>query len=284
VLTGVGGVLAFGMGLTLGLLGAGGSILTVPLLVYVLGVEPKEAISSSLFIVATTSVVALARHAPSGRVRWRVGLIFAAFSTVGAYVGGRAAEWVPAPVLLALLATVMLATGITMLAPARRAARPGRRPSRPAALAAEALVLGGFMGLVGAGGGFALVPALARLGGLSMHEAVATSLLVIALNALGGFAGHASHAGAAWTLTALLAAAAAAGAVTGGALTPRVPQDVLRRLFACLVLGLGVFVAVAQAPATLPAPWWPLGLAGVLAVAAMLCRRAFRPPAALGAP
>ena len=109
------------VGVSLGVLGGGGSILTVPILVYLAGQDPKEAIATSLFVVGATSLAALVPHARAHRVRWRTGLLFGAFSMVGAYGGGRLAAYVPGTALLIAFALMMLATAFAMLR------RPGRR-------------------------------------------------------------------------------------------------------------------------------------------------------------
>jgi uncharacterized membrane protein YfcA len=283
---GLAAALSLAMGLNLGLLGGGGSIMAVPVLIYVLAVETKAAIASSLLIVGATSAVGLARHARAGNVRWRIGGLFAAASMLGSYGGGRASAHVPGMVLLLLLAGMMFTTAIVMLRPGRAStrAKPSRRVPT-AEIILEALALGAFTGLIGAGGGFLVVPTLLLFGGLSMREAVGTSLLVIALNSLAGFAGHAAHATVSWPLTALVAGVAAIGAVSGSVLSPRLPQRILRRAFACLVLTMGVILVAGQVPPPIRAallPWWPLWLAVGAAAMAVLCRRTFHGPRALG--
>ena len=108
-------VLAVLVGVSLGLLGGGGSILAVPLLVYVAGMDAKEAIATSLLVVGTTSAVALIPHARAGRVRWRTGLLFGAAGMVGAYAGGRVAEFIPGTVLLVAFSLMMLASAVAMI-------------------------------------------------------------------------------------------------------------------------------------------------------------------------
>jgi uncharacterized membrane protein YfcA len=280
-------VLSFAMGLSLGLLGGGGSVLAVPILVYVLDVETKAAIASSLLVVGTTAAVGLVRHAHVGNVRWRTGLLFAGLSMIGAYAGGRAAAHVPGAILLVLLGGTMIATAIALLRSDRGpTTTTQRRHATPAAVLLQALALGGFMGLIGAGGGFLLVPTLLLLGGLSMHEAIATSLLVIALNSVAGFAGHVQHATVDWTAAALVAGVAAGGAVSGGVLATHLPPHALRRAFACLILGIGVFLLAEQLPPgirSILAAWWPLWLAAAIAAMALVCRRALNPPGTVGA-
>lgn len=277
------------VGVSLGILGGGGSILTVPILVYLAGQDTKEAIATSLFVVGVTSLAALVPHARARRVRWRTGLFFGAFSMAGAYGGGRLAEYVSGTVLLVAFALMMLATAVAMLSRPRH----GREKTRPAHgelpvrhIAVEGLVVGAVTGLVGSGGGFLVVPALAILGGLPMGIAVGTSLLVIAMKSFAGLAGHLSGVEIDWRLALTVTAAAVAGSLAGGRLAGRIPQDALRKSFGWFVVVMGVFVLVQQlgtAVWTHPATWAGLGAVVTLAVAARLWRAA-RPRSALPPP
>ncbi len=240
----VAALLALLVGMVLGLLGGGGSILTVPVLVYVLGIDAKGAIATSLLVVAVTSAVALIPHARRGCVRWRLGLGFGAVSMVGAYAGGWAAAFVPGSVLLLLFAAVMVVAGGAMLRGRTQSAT--KPPARPAVLAVEALAVGAFTGLVGAGGGFVVVPALALLGGLSMRAAVGTSLLVIAMKSVAGLAGHLSHASIDPILAAVFVVAASAGALFGSRLSHRIPADKLKRGFGVFVLITAAFIGAQE--------------------------------------
>ncbi|WP_406081659.1 sulfite exporter TauE/SafE family protein [Micromonospora sp. NBC_00858] len=277
VLTVAGAVL---IGVSLGLLGGGGSILAVPLLVYVADLPAKEAIATSLLVVGATSAVAVLPHARAHRVRWRTGLIFGVAGMTGAYAGGRLAELVPATVLLTAFALMMLATAVAMI----RGRRSGEVKPVPHELPVlkvilEGVVVGMVTGLVGAGGGFLVVPALALLGGLPMPVAVGTSLVVIAMKSLAGLAGYLSSVSINWGLAAAVTAAAVAGSLLGGRLVGRIPEDVLRKAFGWFVVVMGVFVLVQQAPAGLrsnPLLWALAGLAAAAVVATMLVRRGKR--------
>ncbi len=236
------------IGLTLGLLGGGGSILTVPMLVYVVKLDPREAIASSLFVVGTTSLVGVVAHARAGRVAWRVGGLFGAAGMAGAYLGGRAARFVPATLLLVLFAVMMLLTSAAMLR-GRRGGPSGEREVAVVKALLLGLAVGAFSGLVGAGGGFLVVPALSLLGGLPMPRAIATSLLVIALQSLAGFAGHVAHVSLHLPLLAVITTASIAGSVVGARLASRANPETLRRGFGWLVLAMGVFLLGKQLPA-----------------------------------
>ncbi|ALO12477.1 putative permease [Streptomyces venezuelae] len=271
------------VGVSLGVLGGGGSILTVPILVYLAGQDTKEAIATSLFVVGVTSLAALVPHARARRVRWRTGLLFGAFSMVGAYGGGRLAECVPGTALLVAFALMMLATAVAML----RRPRSGRAKERPAHrdlplkhIAVEGLVVGAVTGLVGSGGGFLVVPALALLGGLPMGIAVGTSLLVIAMKSFAGLAGHLSGVEIDWRLALIVTAAAVVGSLAGSRVAGRIPPDALRKGFGWFVVVMGVFVLAQQldtAVWTHPATWAVFG-AVLAAVIAVRLWRAHQPP------
>lgn len=279
------------IGVSLGVLGGGGSILTVPILVYLAGQGTKEAIAASLFVVGVTSLAALVPHARARRVRWRTGLLFGVFSMAGAYGGGRLAEYVPGPVLLVGFAVMMLATAVAMLRRRRGgghrdrgAARPERAGQAVAGIAVKGLAVGAVTGLVGSGGGFLVVPALAILGGLPMGLAVGTSLLVIAMNSFAGLAGHLTGVSVDWGLALVVTAAAVIGSTVGARLAGRIPQDTLRTAFGWFVVVMGVLVLARQLPPaawTHPATWAVLGAgfgSGTTAVIGSRVRHAPRHP------
>lgn len=234
------------IGCVLGLLGGGGGILAVPVLVYALNVAPKPAIAMSLLLVGVTSLVGAALQARARLVHWKLGALFASFSMTGAFAGGRLAALVPERVLLGGLGSVMLLTAFAML---KR--RLPRRVVRAVPLPRVLLMAAGVgvvSGLVGAGGGFLIVPVLTLFGGLTMREAIGTSLFVSTLQALAGFAGHVSHVELDWQLAMSLTGAEVVGILFGTALGRRVSGGALRRAFAGLVMATGLFVLGRQLP------------------------------------
>lgn len=256
------------IGISLGILGGGGSILTVPILVYLAGQGSKEAIATSLFVVGVTSLIGLTPHARAHRVRWRTGLIFGAVSMVGAYGGGRVAEYIPGTVLLIAFALMMLATAVAMLRKGAGLKKGGHKAAHtemPVRLVvAEGLVVGAVTGLVGSGGGFLVVPALALLGGLPMSVAVGTSLLVIAMKSFSGLAGHLAGVQIDWGLALMVTTAAVVGSLVGSRFAGRIPQDTLRKVFGWFVVVMGVFVLSQQLPAAVwTSPWTWIGAGGV---------------------
>jgi len=253
------------IGLALGLLGGGGSILAVPILTYAVGLEPREAIATSLLIVGTTSAFALVPHARSGNVAWRTGLLFGATAMAGAYLGGRAAGWFSGSTLLLLFAAMMVATAVGMFRGRGTPARRSEGGSLPVTLViVEGLIVGAATGLVGAGGGFLVVPALVLLGGMDMHRAIGTSLLVIALKSFAAFAGHAADVSVDFELAAAVTAGAVVGALAGAKLASRVPEGALRRGFGVFVLVMAGYIVWRETGATLAA--WVLGNAWLTAL------------------
>jgi uncharacterized membrane protein YfcA len=231
--------LAVVVGVSLGLLGGGGSILTVPLLAYVAGLDAKQAIATSLLVVAVTSTVGAISHARAGRVQWRTGLVFGVAGMVGAFAGGLLARSVPGAALLIGFAVIMIATAVAMLR-GRKEASGGEPPrSLPVfKIVEQGLAVGLVTGLVGAGGGFLVVPALALLGGLPMPVAVGTALVVIAMNSFAGFIGHLSSAQIEWRLAGAVTAAALVGGLIGARLTAFVNPAALRKAFGWFVLAM----------------------------------------------
>ncbi len=252
-------VLAIVIGMAVGLLGGGGSILTTPLLVYVMDFDAKQAIAASLFVVAVTSLFGLIQHARAGRVRWRTGLIFGAAGMVGAFVGGQIGARLPGSLLLAAFAVMMAATAVAMLRGRRKVEGAGHSGLPLFRILLDGFIVGLVTGLVGAGGGFLVVPALVLLGGLPMPIAVGTSLLVVMMKSIAGFIGYAFTFGGPnglvalnpetsfnWTVVLIVTAFAIVGALVGARLAGRIHPDRLRKGFGWFVLAMAVFILVQE--------------------------------------
>lgn len=242
--------LAFLVGLSLGLLGGGGSILTVPVLVYVLHVAPKPAIATSLVVVGVTALGGALRHALHRNLDLRVGLGFGAAGIAGASLGSRVAamQAVPGAALLLAFAILMVVVAATMLRGGAGSGEQAGSGSRAEVSLAKVVVygsLGGALtGLLGVGGGFVIVPMLLLVARLPMHLAVGTSLLVIALNCAAGLVGFLGHVPIQWTLALTFAVVSVAGSLVGATLAPRVRPQRLRRAFALLVLLTGTAILI----------------------------------------
>ncbi len=238
--------LPFGLaiGILLGLVGGGGSILAVPVLVYVLGEPVKRATGESLFIVGVTALVGAIAAARDGRVRVRVALPFAAAGAVSAVAGTVLNRLVEGQVILLGFGVLLLAAAYAMArhpAARRRTGEdePGVDWARVTAAGAATGLLTGFFGI---GGGFVIVPALTLVLGLPMTFAVGTSLLVIALTSGSALAAHLATGSINVSLSAAFTVAAIGGAVTGTQLHGRIPEPLLRRLFAALLVTVAAVV------------------------------------------
>jgi len=243
--------LAVIIGLLLGLLGGGGSILTVPMLVYLLHVEPKIAIVTSFVVVGISSLMALIPHARRGSVCWTNGLFFGLAGMAGAFGGGRMAAHFSGDLLMTLFGLVSLVTGLLMLRGKRGDAKPNAvdQPTSVCPLRVpfvrvlfDGFFVGGLTGMVGVGGGFLIVPALTLLVGLPMQGAVGTSLLIIAMNALAGLSGYSQYVALDWELTAVVSAGAIVGSAVGAGLSAYVKPAALRKAFAVMVILVAVYV------------------------------------------
>lgn len=236
------------IGLSLGLLGGGGSILALPVLVYVARVDVHAAIGMSLAIVGGTALVGGLVHARAGRVDLRAGALFGIAGMIAAPLGARATHLVAPRLLLLLFAALMLGVGTLML----RGGGEIRTRLRPPRLAAPlaGLLVGLLTGFLGVGGGFLIVPALTLLAGLELPAAVGTSLLVIAANSAAGLAFHLGQGEMPAGLTGALTLAAVAGALAGVRLSSGLQPARLRRGFALFVIlvGLALLARNAIAP------------------------------------
>jgi uncharacterized membrane protein YfcA len=250
--------IAFGfvIGLMLGLLGGGGSILTVPIFVYVLGFGAKESIAMSLAVVGATSLVGAAGHWRLGHVKIQVALVFGVIAMLGTYIGTRLATRLTGTEQLAIFAVAIVFAAGVMLSRRRTdvahipAASPGPSSSSFALIAARALIVGLLTGLVGIGGGFLIVPALVW-SGLAMRQATGTSLMAIAMNCAVGFFGYSGQVQIAWVPMALVAAGTIPGVATGTYAIQFISQDALRRVFAVFLFGLAAYMLYRTVPAVL---------------------------------
>ena len=177
----IGYLLATLIGFSLGIMGRGGSILTVPILVYVLKMDPKLSIALSLAIVGITSLVGVFNHFRAKNINLKVAALFAPFAMVGTFLGAKISKFMTGEVQLILFAIIMLMASVLMIK-GRKEAEEEEKEIKIPLLGAQAIVVGIVTGLVGVGGGFLIVPALVLLTGLSMKRAVGTSLFIIALN------------------------------------------------------------------------------------------------------
>ncbi|MEY3022887.1 MAG: hypothetical protein RIS86_2085 [Planctomycetota bacterium] len=254
---------AVAVGLSLGLLGSGGAILTVPILVYLVGHGEKTAIAESLAIVGAIALFGVLRAAMQRRIDWTSALLLAIPGIAGTWSGARVAQWVPGAVQLLLLAGLMLTASVLMFrkprvgnAPAC-AMKPGERAPAcgTAIIAAQGVGLGFATGLVGVGGGFLIVPVLVLLRRLPMPTAIGTSLAIISVNSATGLVAYAGGDGLDldWRIVGMFIALGVAGSLVGNVLAGRIYQDTLRRMFAAFLVVMAGYIAWRQAPRAFPA-------------------------------
>jgi uncharacterized protein len=235
-------ILAALIGLSLGLLGSGGSIVTLPVLVYIARVPPHEAVGMSLLIVGTTSALGSIFNLRRGDFDLRAGAFFAASGIVGAFIGSKFTHMVSARVLLLCFGVLMSVVGLRMLSGSQTA--PPRRQCKPLRCLATGVAVGLLTGFLGVGGGFVILPALVLFAGLEMKAAIGTSLAVIAVNCFSGLLGQLRYVQFEWGLTLGFLAAAAIGMLGGLTLANRISSQSLRRVFAGSIIVLGVFLVI----------------------------------------
>jgi len=233
-------------GLMLGILGSGGSIVTMPAFIYLLGVAPKPAIAMSLGVVGLTAGISALQHGWRGNVNFRIVLIFGLFGAAGTFAGARIGILLPDTLQLVMFALIMYAAAYKMIRPGPVAAGGGAGsiagdndnapPLRYLHIALHGVIVGILTGIVGVGGGFLIVPALVLLSGLGMKEAIGTSLAIIALKSFAGFAGYAGSVPIDWPLMAVFSAVAITAGVVGGLISHKIPAAILKSSFAVFLL------------------------------------------------
>lgn len=242
-LGGLSGVL---VGFALGLVGGGGSILAVPLMVYLVGVQnPHVAIGTSALAVAANAATGLAQHARAGNVRWRCGLMYATFGTIGALVGSSLGKSVDGQQLLFLFALLMLAVGALMLRTRKAAGNPDVRLNRENAplLIAYGLGTGTFSGFFGIGGGFLIVPGLIASTDMMMINAVGTSLVAVTAFGLATSGNYAVSGLVDWQLAGTFIAGGVAGGLLGTRLSQRLSAGgQLKTVFALLIFVVAFYM------------------------------------------
>ncbi|RAJ91013.1 hypothetical protein LX87_05354 [Larkinella arboricola] len=246
------------IGLSLGVLGGGGSILTVPVLVYLLGINPVLSTAYSLFVVGTTSLVGSVNYIKQQQVSFRAAAYFALPSFLAVLLTRKYLlpaipdpVWSTSMLVVGKDTTLMVLFSLIMLVAAYRMIRPQKTEGQQAdeslvvnipLLIGEGLLVGTLTGLVGAGGGFLIIPALVLLAHLPMKTAVGTSLFIIALNSMVGFLGDVSHLTADWPFLLAFTSLSILGLVLGTRLARYIPGEKLKSIFGWLLLVMGVFI------------------------------------------
>ncbi len=243
------------VGVTLGLLGSGGSIVTVPLLIYLVEQPEKVAIASSLMIVGTISAVGAMGHIRRGNLVWSTLVQFGLPAMAGTYAGAGVAGFIPGLLQLGLFSLVMLAAAWRMFKASSSKARQGEQRAgdddrlRWLRSGLAGFATGTLAGVVGVGGGFLIVPALVLLFGLPMQRAVATSLLIIVMQSASGFYKYLDileqqHLALDWRVIGVFIGVGLLGFATGGTLGRKVDDALLKKLFASLLTLTGIFIFI----------------------------------------
>lgn len=240
----IGLILSAAIGLSLGLIGGGGSILTVPILVYLLGVGPHEAVGMSLAVVGATSILGAFLHWRRSNVDVSAGLLFGISGIIGAFLGSPLTKMVSPQALLLIFGLLMLVVAVSMIWRRNAPVDDIAHTPHPLQGILAGTGVGILTGFIGVGGGFLIVPALVFFGGLPMKRAIGTSLFIIFLNCAAGLVGHLSTGAFDWRLTGMVSGLAVAGAVAGSFLSHRIAAHRLQSLFAVLVLGVAAFLVV----------------------------------------
>lgn len=243
--------LSLGVGISLGLFGGGGSVLSVVILSFAFDMPPKAAIAVSLLVTGVSSTAALLVRRGSLLGSARTGMAFGGVGMVGAFAGGRLAALVPESVLLTAFGVVMVLTSVAMLrlGPSARGLRPNAKASASTRhIVPLALSIGIVTGMLGAGGGFLIVPALVLHCRMPMKQAMTTSLLVIALQSIAGFLGHLGESSLDWAVVAPFTLMATLGSIVGSVVAKLAPPQALRRGFVASILLVAIIVVVRELP------------------------------------
>lgn len=237
------------VGLSLGLMGSGGSILTVPVLIYLAGEQEKVAIAESLGIVGAISFLGAIPYAFKQQVHWRSVILFGLPGMVGTYGGAIIAGFVSGTFQLILFAIVMLIAAGLMFRNKKVDSEniDAGKNQQWWIIAIEGLVVGVLTGLVGVGGGFLIVPALVLLGGLSMHIAIGTSLVIIAMKSFSGFYKYIDvlkelDLSINWELVFIFTLIGAVGSFAGRSIGTKISGEKLKRGFAVFLLFMGTYI------------------------------------------
>ena len=238
-------LLAFAIGITLGLVGGGGSILANPVLVYVVGASPQAAIVMGFPIVGGAALIGAIQHWRAGTIALGTTIPVGLAAMLGAWLGTQLVLTLglDGQVRFALLSLTMMAAGAAMLRDTLRRSPPTPRgePTWPALLAIGVAV-GMLTGIVGVGGGFIMVPALILLGGLELRRAIGTSLLVIAMSTAASFAAQRGATDVDWAIILPFGLTTAAGLLAGSLLVSRIPQRALKQAFAGVLVLVGALI------------------------------------------
>lgn len=229
------------IGISLGLLGGGGSILTVPVLIYIVKMDPKDSIALSLAIVGITSLFGLIKHIKDGNINKKISILFIPFAIAGTFLGTYLAQFISAQIQLIIFAIIMILAAIFMFKGRKDIVNKDSN-TKASLIIPIAISLGVMTGIIGVGGGFLIVPTLVLLAGLEMKVAVGTSLLIIAINSISGFIGYLNYIKVPWGFLTQFTSFSILGIFIGAALLKKIKPDNLRKGFALFLVIMGCFI------------------------------------------
>jgi uncharacterized protein len=236
----IGWMLAIFIGLSLGLLGGGGSILTVPILVYAFNIDPKTSIALSLAIVGITSLIGTITHFRAGNVELKTVAVFAPLAMIGTFTGAKLSVFFSGEAQLVLFGIIMLLASVFMLKESKYSKT--KEKANPLFLGFQGFIVGIITGIIGIGGGFLIVPALVILAQVPMKQAVGTSLFVIFLNSISGFIGYLGMVTIDWFFLGKFILATGFGIILGTYLVKYIPPAKLKKIFAIFLIFMGIFI------------------------------------------
>lgn len=253
-------ILAIFVGLSLGLIGGGGSILAVPILKYIIGVSTKEAIAMSLFIVGVVSTIGLIPHWKQGNVNFSIALIFIPPAMIGSFLGAKISDlpFINDTIQLVSFGIIMLLASVLMIKKSNNKSSTitnnlsenkvinKTKNSQVFFTVIEGLGVGILTGFVGVGGGFLIIPALVLVGGIPMKEAVGTSLIIIAFNSVSGFYGYLNQVNLSWLIMIIFSISSSIGIILGSFLSKKIDAKYLQKGFGYFVLMVAIFVLIVR--------------------------------------
>lgn len=238
----IGYLCTFLVGISLGLIGAGGSILTIPILIYLFNLTPKEALPLSLLMVALSSTFATYEHWKNKNVEIKIALNFIIFSSLGAYTGGLLSKFVPDKVQLGIFICLMVIGSFYILFKKTETKNDTLKTKNFFFVTFVAIIIGLLTGLIGIGGGFMIIPSLMALLNYPIKKAIGTSLFIISINSISGFIGNIGSGEINWNFAFLFLLISSAGSLIGSRYSNKIQPEMLKKGLAFLLIGLALFM------------------------------------------
>lgn len=243
----LGFILAGFAGLSLGLLGGGGSILTVPILVYALGIAPKVAVAMSLAIVGVTTLFGVLGHYRNKNIDFKIAFLFGGAALPATFLGSYISQFISGSIQLLIFAVIMILAASFMLKGKKEPLKNESEINLSLTLL-SGLIVGVMTGLIGVGGGFLIVPSLMYFTGTDMKKSVGTSLFIISFNSFFGFMSYLGKVEMDWNFLFKFTSCSVIGILIGTRLVQYVPQKILKKIFAIFLIVMGIFILIKNIP------------------------------------